>query len=100
MDKNLVEMLKEPIKLNQENNDIKQQNNMIARNIQSPNQGSSLPTHTPMAGEPIKWDNNATVALKLLYASCMNEGNVLLVQHFSYNLRNFCLFLLTPDSMK
>ena len=100
MDKNLVEMLKEPIKLHQENNDIKDQNNMIARNIQSPNQGSSLPTPTPMGGEPIKWDNNATVALKLLYASCMNEGNIFLVQHFSYDLRNFCSFLLTSNWMK
>ena len=75
MDKNLVEMLKEPITVNPENNHINEQNNIMAQNIQSPNQGSNLPTPLPMRGQPLKWDNNATVALKLLYASCMNEGN-------------------------
>ena len=68
-------MLKEPITLNPENNHINEQNNIISQNIQSPNQDSNLPTPLPMRGQPLKWDNNATVALKLLYASCMNEGN-------------------------
>ena len=96
MDKNLVEMLKEPIRLNPENNDINEQNNMIIQNIQSPNQGSSLPTPTPQRGQPPKWDNNATVALKLLYASCMNEGNIFFVSIYQPQLSNFCLCLSSP----
>ena len=87
MDKNLVEMLKEPIRLNPENKN--EQNNIINQNIQSQNQGSSLPTPTPMRGQPLKWDNNATVALKLLYASCMNEGNIFFVSTYHPQLSNF-----------
>ena len=79
MDKNLVEMLKEPITLNPEIYHTNEQNNIITQNIQSPNQDSNLPTPLPMRGQPLKWDNNATVALKLLYASCMNEGNIFFV---------------------
>ena len=96
MDKNLVEMLKEPIRLNPENNDINEQNNIIIQNIQSSKQGSSLPTPTPIRGQPLKWDNNATVALKLLYASCMNEGNIFFVSTHQPQLSNFCLCLSSP----
>ena len=93
MDKNLVEMLKEPIRLNPENNDINEQNNII---IQSQNQGSSLPTPTPIRGQPLKWDNNATVALKLLYASCMNEGNIFFF-NISATIKQFLFVSVISD---
>ena len=80
MDQKLVEMLKEPIKLPSFVNNVNFNANINAVNYEmnNSNELNTISNNQRLLSMPqkitIKGDNNATIAIKRLYDSCMREG--------------------------
>ena len=80
MDQKLVEMLKEPIKLPSilNNLDLHANINTVNYEMNKSNELNTIPNNQRLLVVPDtiikKGDNNATIAIKRLYDSCMREG--------------------------
>ena len=80
MDQKLVEMLKEPIKLPSILNNVNFNANINTVNYEmnNSNEVNTISNNQRLLSMPqtitIKGDNNATIAIKRLYDSCMREG--------------------------
>ena len=80
MDQKLVEMLKEPIKLPfiLNNLDLHANINTVSYEMNKSNELNTIPNNQGLLVVPDtiikKGDNNATIAIKRLYDSCMREG--------------------------
>ena len=80
MDQKLVEMLKEPIKLPSILNNVNFNANINTVNYEmnNSNKVNTISNNQRLLSMPqtitIKGDNNATIAIKRLYDSCMREG--------------------------
>ena len=80
MDQTLVEMLKEPIKLPSilKNVDLNANINLVNYEVNSSNELNTISNNQRVLVVPEtitkKGDNNATIAIKRLYDSCMREG--------------------------
>ena len=80
MDQKLVEMLKEPIKLPSilSNVDLNTNINSVNYEVNNSNELNTISSNRRVHVVPDiitkKGDNNATIAIKRLYDSCMREG--------------------------